>query len=165
MSKRVTITVTERRIIDTLQKLVPAAAASYEQCLFDLADPSRKSHRGTAHELREALRETLDYLAPDGAVLAESDFKLDANTTRPTQRQKALHVLKKRGLSKEAMRAPELAVQMIEGGAGIARAAYTAGSKSAHSVGTGGEVRQLKLYIDATLGELLEIYADDANAA
>ena len=161
----VVITSTERRIIDTLSRILPAAAASYEQCLLDLGSSTRRSYRGVAHEMREALREALDYMAPDSDVLAEAGFVLEKGTTRPTQRQKALHVLKKRRLSREAMRAPELAVSMIdELGAAIARSTYTRGSMSAHGVGSAQEVRQLKMYIDAVLAELLEIHADATTA-
>jgi len=127
---------------------------------MDLGAPPRRSYRGVAHELRETLREILDYLAPDVDVMAEAGFTLEKGTTRPTQRQKALHVLRKRRLSREAMRAPELAVSMVdELGAAIARSAYTRGSMSAHGVGSAQEVRQLKMYVDAVLAELLEIHA------
>jgi len=58
------------------------------------------------------------------------------------------------------MRAPELAVSMVdELGAAITRSAYTRGSMSAHGVGSAQEVRQLKMYVDAVLAELLEIHA------
>lgn len=156
----VVITATERRIIDTLSRIVPAAAASYEQSLLDLGAPLRQSYRGVAHELRESLRETLDYMAPDVDVMAEPGFTLETGLTRPTQRQKALYILTKRRLSREAIRAPELAVAMIdELGAAIARSAYTRGSMSAHGAGSSPEVRQLKMYVDAVLAELLEIHA------
>ncbi len=157
----VVATPTERRIIDTLSRILPAAAASYQQCLFDLGGASRLSYRGVAHELREVLRETLDYLAPDPDVMAESGFKLEKSMTRPTQRQKALFVLRKRNLPGEAIRAPELAVSMVEElGAAITRSAYTRGSISAHGASSSPEVRQLKMYVDAVLAELLVIYAD-----
>jgi hypothetical protein len=58
------------------------------------------------------------------------------------------------------MTAPELAVSMVEElGATIARSTYTRGSMSAHGVGSAKEVRQLKMYVDAVLAELLEIHA------
>lgn len=157
----VVATATERRIIDTLARILPAAAASYEQCVFDLGGPPRRSYRGVAHELREVLREALDYLAPDPDVMAEAGFRLEQGLTRPTQRQKALYVLRKRRLSREAMAAPELAVSMTEElGAAITRSAYTRGSASAHVATSSSEVRQLKMYVDAVLAELLEIYAE-----
>jgi hypothetical protein len=156
----VVVTATERLIVDTLSSVLPAAAASYEQSLADLGGVPRRSYRGVAHELREVLRETLDYLAPAAEVMAEANFKLEKDTTRPTQTQKALYVLRKRRLSREAMRAPELAVSLVEElGAAIARSAYTRGSASAHGVASAREVRQLKMYVDAVLAELLEIHA------
>ena len=152
-------TPSERLIIDTLSHIVPAAAVSYEQCLLDLGGPPRRSYRGVAHELREVLRETLDYLAPNRDVMAVAGFKLEAGQSRPTQTQKALYVLRNRKLSREQISAPELAVTMVEEmGATITRTAYTRGSKDAHSSSSAAEVRQLKMWIDAVLGELLEIH-------
>jgi hypothetical protein len=155
----VVATATEQLIIATLARILPAAAASYEQCLIDLNEVSRRSYRGVAHELREILRETLNYLAPDAEVLAQQGFRLEPDTARPTQKQKAIFVLRKRGLSREETSAPELTVSMVEElAASITRTAYSRGSKSAHTVTSGPEVRQLKMYIDAVLGELLEIH-------
>jgi Predicted pPIWI-associating nuclease len=152
-------TPSERLIIDTLSRIVPAAAVSYEQCLLDLGAQQRRSYRGVAHELREVLRETLNYLAPDTDVMAAPGFKLERDQERPTQRQKALHVLRNRKLSREEISAPELAVSMVEEmGARITRTAYTRGSKDAHTSSSAPEVRQLKMWIDAVLGELLEIH-------
>jgi predicted pPIWI-associating nuclease len=152
-------TPTERSIVETLARILPAAAASYEQCLFDLGKP-RRSYRGVAHELREVLRETLDYLAPDADVLAEAGFRLEDNANRPTQRQKAMHILRKRRLSREQMSAPQIAVSLVEEmGASITRSAYTRGARDAHTMTSEPEVRQLKMWVDAVLGELLEIHA------
>jgi hypothetical protein len=156
----VVATPVERLISETLSRIIPAAAASYDQCLLDLGEGARRSYRGVAHELREVLRETLNYLAPDADVIAETGFKFEKDTTRPTQRQKAIYVLRKRRLSREAITAPELAVSMVEElGASITRTAYTRGAKDAHTVSSVSEVRQLKMYVDAVLGELLEIHA------
>ena len=61
----------------------------------------------------------------------------------------------------EAIAAPELAISMIdELGAAITRLAYTRGSVSAHVTTSSSEVRKLKMYVDAVLAELLEIYAE-----
>jgi Predicted pPIWI-associating nuclease len=157
----VVATATERRILDTLAKILPPAAASYEQCIIDLGASQRRSYRGVAHELREVLRESLDYLAPDGDVMAEPGFRLEQGVKKPTQRQKALYLLRKRKLSREAIAAPELAVSLVEElGAAITRSAYTRGSISAHVSTSSSEVRQLKMYVGAVLAELLEIYAE-----
>jgi hypothetical protein len=156
----VVATKTEKLIVETLSRIVSAAAVSYEQCLLDLGEVQRRSYRGVAHELREVLRETLSYLAPDADVMAEPGFKPEDRQTRPTQRQKALYVFRKRKLSREEMSAPELTVSMVEElGASITRTAYARGAKDAHTVSSAPEVRQLKMYIDAVLGELLEIHA------
>jgi hypothetical protein len=58
----------DQKIIDTLAGLVPSAALSYQQAIADLKDGSRVSFRGPALELRETLREVVDYMAPDAAV-------------------------------------------------------------------------------------------------
>lgn len=149
----------ERLLIKTLFRILPGASGSYEQSLFDLNDSSRKSYRGVAHELREILRETLNYLAPDVDVMAEPGFKLEGALLRPTQVQKAQYVFRKRRLSREAMSAPELAISMTEElAASMTRTAYTRGAKDAHTISSGAEVRRLKMYIDAVLAELLEIH-------
>lgn len=153
------LTPVEDRIVQTLQRLNPTAAQSYLQAIIDLSGSPRHSYRGTAHELREALRETLDHFAPDGAVMAEPGFVLERGQTRPTQRQKALFVLSKRHLPAGARRTPEEAVSMVEElGASIARSTYTRGAINAHSSTQATEVRQLKMYLDAVLAELLEIH-------
>jgi hypothetical protein len=155
----VVATPTEQLIVRTLARIVPSAAASYEQCLLDLGDLRRRSYRGVAHELREVLREALNYLAPDAEVMAERGFELEKGQVRPTQRQKALHVFKKRKLSREAMSAPELSLSLVEElAASITRTAYTRGAKHAHTATSSPEVRQLKMYVDAVLAELLEIH-------
>jgi Predicted pPIWI-associating nuclease len=152
-------TKTENLIAKTLLRIVPAAALSYEQAVVDLADVRRHSYRGVAHELREVLREALNYLAPDAEVMAAPGFKLEKDRVKPTQRQKALHVLRKRNLSKEETSAPELTINLVEElGAQITREAYTRGAKEAHTLSSAAEVRQLKMWIDAVLSELLAIH-------
>lgn len=149
----------EHLIIETLHSLKLSAARSYEQALVDLSGPRRHSYRGVAHELREALRETLHHFAPNAEVMAEPGFKLEEDMTRPTQKQKALYVLRKRKLPTNALRVSTLAVSMVEElGASIARSAYERGSVSAHTSAPEKEVRQMKMYVDAVLAELLEIH-------
>lgn len=155
------LTPIESRIIQTLEKLKPSAASSYQQALVDLSGSPRHSYRGVAHELREALRETLDHFAPDADVMAEAGFQLEKGLLRPTHRQKAIYVLKKRRLSREALQVPELAVSAIEElSASITRSAYTRGSMSAHGRSSATETRQMKMYVDAVLAELLEIHTE-----
>lgn len=154
------LTPVENRIVETLQRLNPAAAGAYLQATIDLGGPPRYSYRGVAHELREVLRETLDHFAPDADVMAEPGFQLEAGQTRPTQRQKALFVLSRRRLPAGARRTPEEAVGMVEElGAAITRSTYTRGAISAHTPTPATEVRQMKMYVDAVLAELLEIHS------
>jgi hypothetical protein len=149
----------ERRIIETLRGLVPSAALSYEQALSDLRAP-RLSYRGTAAELRETLRETLDHLAPDHAVMAVDGFSLEKGRAKPTQKQKVRHILRSRQVSRTARSAPESAVDLIEELTGsLARASYDRSSLATHVASTEGELRQMKMYVDSVLAELLEIHA------
>lgn len=73
----------ETQVLETLGQLVPSAGLSYQQALIDLQDQKRVSFRGTANELREALRETLDHLAPDNDVEAADGFKLEKSVRSP----------------------------------------------------------------------------------
>ena len=82
------LTPAEQLIIKTLELSIPSAAASYRQALLDLRGTERLSYRGTASELRESLRETLDHLAPDDDVSSQSGFALEPDQTKPTMKQK-----------------------------------------------------------------------------
>ena len=76
----------ETKILDALDRVIPTTALSYKQALQDLNGQNRFSYRGTAAELREVLRELLDYLAPDTEVLrvllAQSRTVLDPSLAR-----------------------------------------------------------------------------------
>jgi hypothetical protein len=148
----------ERMIVDTLKQLLPSAALSYEQALQDLAGPQRLSYRGTAVELRECLRELLDHLAPDAAVVKAPGFAYEKGLTKPTMKQKARFILKNRGGAQSSVSSAEDAVLRIEEAtASLARSVYMRGSVSTHVATTLREARELKLYADAVLAELLEI--------
>ncbi|MEX2165312.1 MAG: hypothetical protein WD823_13865 [Sulfuricaulis sp.] len=151
--------VIEQRILDTLQRLVPSAALSYQQALDDLQSTSRVSFRGVANELRESLREVLDHLAPDAEVMKAAGFKLEKDKTTPTHKQKVRHILRSRGISKTVSKTPEDSVSLIEESmASLARSAYERSSISTHIASARREVQQVKMYIDSVLAELLEIH-------
>jgi hypothetical protein len=155
----VVISDVESRILATLRSLVPAAALSYEQALRDLGAADRISYRGTANELREALRETVDRLAPDDEVVAASGFRLEADQTTPTQRQKVRHILVSRRMSATARRSPEESVSLIEElTSTIARASFQRTNVATHIASTQQEVRQLKMWVDTLLAELLQVH-------
>lgn len=103
-SKSIQLDKVDTMIIDTLKKLVLSAALSYEQALIDMQVQQRLSWRGPAADLREALRECLDCLAPDKEVLSSSGFKLEPNVKGPTMKQKTQYVLQKRSSSKNSLK-------------------------------------------------------------
>jgi len=148
----------DRRIIEILQPLVPSAALSYEQALIDLDGPDRKSWRGPATDLREALRETLDYLAPDKDVTSQPGFKLEPDSKGPTMKQKTRFILVSRGLSKTLSETPEKAVDSIETVIGsFVRSVYRRSSVSTHTPTVRDEVLLVRDWVRIVLCELLEI--------
>jgi hypothetical protein len=149
----------ETQILATLRQLIPSAGLSYEQALRDLRGAPRLSYRGTAVELREALREVLDHLAPDADIMRSPGFKLEKDTTRPTMKQKAQFILKARGLVSGAISTPKDAIQRVEdASASLARSVYARGSVSTHVATTREEVLTMKPYVDGVLAELLQVH-------
>lgn len=149
----------ESELVQALQAVLPSAAASYRQAVFDLRDPSRESMRGTAVELREALREVLDHLAPDDDVMKMPGFKLEPEQKRPTMRQKARFVLQSRRVPETAARAPEDAASVVDGlVAALVRSVYQSGSLTTHVASARADVGKLKMYVDTVLAELLDIH-------
>jgi hypothetical protein len=115
--------------------------------------------RGTAVELREALREVLDHLAPDNEVTKMAGFTLEANQTRPTMRQKARFVLRSRGYSDATAKAPEDAAAVIEElVAALVRSVYQTGAFTTHVASAQSRVKQLKMYVETVFAELLTIH-------
>lgn len=153
------ISAVEIQILETLRKIISSAAVSYEQALNDLHGPDRLSYRGTATELREALREVLDHLAPDEEVSNSDGFKLEPNAQKPTMKQKARFILSARGVPKNSMSSPQDAIQRIEdSSASLARSIYARSSISTHVATTKGEVMTMKMYVDTVFSELLQIH-------
>jgi hypothetical protein len=150
----------ESQIAETLANLVPTAALSYEQALQDLAEARRRlSYRGTANELRECLRDVLDHLAPDDRVSTASGFRLERDRDRPTQRQKALHILRSRGSVSGQRQVTVGSVEMIEERvAAVTRSSSQRSSVASHVSSTHAEVMAIKGYLDAVLVDLLEIH-------
>lgn len=148
----------DARIIEILSDLVPSAATSYKQALLDLGDQGRLSFRGPALELREALRETLDHLAPDEDVMAVPGFKFEPERPKPTMKQKVRFILRARGRSKSESLVPETTTNTIEGMvADLTRSIYDKSSVAAHVATSRRNVGQLKLYVGAILHDILEL--------
>ncbi|MCG3178331.1 MAG: hypothetical protein BIFFINMI_00658 [Phycisphaerae bacterium] len=148
----------EERIASTLGGLVASAGLSYEQGCIDLRDGTRRSYRGAATELREALREALDHLAPDVQVTSQASFKLEDGQKKPTMKQKVRFILASRGKNKTQTSPAENSTSLVEDRVGaLARSVYDRSSLSTHVGTTKQEVQQVKAYVDVVLTELLEI--------
>jgi hypothetical protein len=73
--------------------------------------------------------------------------------------QKAIFILKARGVGETARKTPVDAVGTVEDSVGsLARSVYTRGSVSTHVVTTRNEVLTIKDYAGAVLADLLQIH-------
>ena len=154
------IDVVDLQIVGTLQSIMPSAAISYQQAISDLQSEYRLSWRGPATDLREALRETLDYLAPDVDVKKMSGYKQEPNTNGPTMKQKVRFVLKSRGTSKTVSGPAESAIDGVEESLGtFIRSVYTRSSVSTHTPTDKAEVLRVRDLVRVVLVELLEIHS------
>ncbi len=152
------LTPIDERIIATLKEVRPSAAAAYAQGIKDLEAMDRVSWRGPATELREALRETLDTLAPDKDVEAMPGYKPEANTQRPTMKQKVKFIFRSRGMNSGQIAHSEAVVQSVEDMVGgITRSVYTRSSISTHTPTSRDEVLRLHAWVRLTLCELLAL--------
>jgi hypothetical protein len=152
------LTPAEQMIIKTLELSIPSAAASYRQALLDLRGAERLSYRGTASELRESLRETLDHLAPDDDVLSQPGFALEPSQTKPTMKQKVQYILGVRGRTKTKRMVVEKSIELVDTLAGeITRAVYNQASLAVHVETSRTEVMKIKRYVDTIFFDLLEI--------
>lgn len=146
------------KILHTLAVLVSGAAQSYEQAIRDLSGEDRLSWRGPATDLREALRETLDQLAPDKDMTAQTGFKLEKDCTGPTMKQKVRFVLGKRGQSKGASDPAEQATVAVDAAVGgFVRSVYSRSSVSTHTATSKDEVLRIRDLVRVVLCELLEV--------
>jgi hypothetical protein len=150
----------ERQIISAMEGLVATAALSYRQAIADLTNPARISFRGPANELREALREVVDELAPDEDVVGQKGFEYETDQTTPTQKQKVRYILRLQGVSGTARDTPEKSAALIEEMfASFARSTYQRSSIRTHVASARRDVLQMKMYVDVVLAELLQIHS------
>jgi Predicted pPIWI-associating nuclease len=151
-------TAVEEQIHRTLAAMLPSAASAYRQAVTDLS-VERFSYRGPAIDLREALREVLDHMAPDNAVTKAVGFRLEGDAKGPTMAQKARYIMRQRETI-DALARPTLdSTGLVDAlTAKIVRSTYVSGSVSVHVAPTKGDVQQLKLHVDSVLAQLLGIY-------
>ena len=134
----------DEQTIRKLDALVPSAALSYEQAVLDLKDDSRVSFRGPALELREALREILDHLAPDSEVTAVPGYVQEKDRDGLTMKQKVRFVMKKKG-KRSSSDVPEQTVTAFEEAiAALTRAVYERSSRATHVASERQTVVQLR---------------------
>lgn len=145
-------------IVTTLRALLPTAAMSYEQAIADLSQDDRLSYRGPATDLREALRETLDRLAPDHEVTNAAGYRQEKDTSGPTMKQKVRFILKSRSVPRAAAATTEDATSSIDEAIGaFVRSVYTRSSVSTHTATNRDEVLRIRDLVRVVLCELLEI--------
>lgn len=145
-------------IISSLNEICPSAALAYQQALLDFDQPARLSWRGPATDLREALRETLDILAPDKEIEGMPGYKAEPDAKRPTMKQKVRYILKIRGVPSGAITTPETAVTGIEEIiGGLTRSVYNRSSVSTHTATDRSEVVRVHAWVRMVLCELLEV--------
>ncbi len=151
-------TAADKLIISTLDDICPSAGLAYRQALIDLSTTDRHSWRGPATDLREALRETLDLLAPDNEVESTAGYKPEADAKRPTMKQKVRFILKNRGAGSGQIATPESALQGIEDMiGGLTRSVYSRSSVSTHTPTTKAEVLRVHTWVRLVLCELLAL--------
>lgn len=145
-------------IIETLNRIVPSAALSYQQALQDLQTDQRLSWRGPATDLREALRETLDHLAPDSDVIGMPGYKQLQGTDGPTMKQKVRFIMKSRGISRTLSDPAETATELVESAVGsFVRSVYTRSNVSTHTPTDKTEVIRIRDFVRVVFCELLEV--------
>ncbi len=156
----VPLSLVERGIVSTLERMLPQTSLSYRQVLSDIGGGQRISYRGTASELREVVREVLDHLAPDAEVFSSPGFRPDKDRTGPTMKQKVRYILKARGVGESSRATPERAAELLEEQiAGFVRSTYDRGSVSTHGATTRAQLLTFKGYADAALAELLQVHS------
>jgi hypothetical protein len=148
----------DQKIIDTLNKISTSASLSYKQAVIDLQSNNKFSWRGPATDLREALRECLDNLAPDKDVKEQDGFKLEPNTSVPTMKQKVRFILKQRDYNKNKIKPVEDAINIIEETISLfVRSVYTRVNISTHSSTNKSEVKRVYDFVKLIFCEILFI--------
>lgn len=146
-----------------LIKLNPSLGQCYEQVILDLSSP-RLSYRGTANELREILRESIDLLAPDDRVKScpwfiehrKNQKKEEDKKRGPTRAEKIRYILENKSMHSEIKTAQDTAdLADSKLGAMVGKTLYGRVSSASHVQKDGSEIRQILSYINAVLLEIL----------
>lgn len=145
----------DKNIEQLLRSVSTRIADSYVQVASDLASDDRLTWMGTAHEIREMLRGILDTLAPVEDVQKAAWYKLQSNTSGPTQKQKVKYILEqKKAGSAEKKLTDNLGVieEKVES---FARDMYGRSSDAAHRSKDKTEAFKLLKYFEAFAFDIL----------
>lgn len=148
----------EALVMETLRKLLPTAADSFQQGLNDLSSTDRVSWRGTVVEFRESLREVLDHLAPDKDVMSMPGYKPEKDTRGPTMKQKVMFILKSRQTPESKSKPLVDNVAVVDELVGnMVRSVYQRASKATHVAADKQEASRVRDYVLLALSEILEV--------
>lgn len=145
----------QRLVLDRLRKLSPALSTSFEQALRDLNDQTRLSYMGPAGEVREVLRATIQILAPDADIRAQSWFKghPQGGKINPTQSERTRYAVQQRGGSLDQAKASDELIDELVGK--VSRETYQVGSRAFHAGTVRGDVQKLAGWVFSLLDEVL----------
>lgn len=146
-----------RDVFVALESLSASLASSYAQAVRDLEDPERLTWAGPGHEIREVLRGILELLAPDEQVVAQPWFRREDNTSGPTQRQKALYILRQRDAGSKEEEVVKQVMAMDDVVSGLVRATYLRASDAAHRSKSRREIIRILNYFHALAHDLLDL--------
>jgi hypothetical protein len=148
----------QEAIARTLEQTCTPAAHCYRQALEDLRSEKRISWRGTASELREALRELLDKLAPDEDVKQAPGFKHEDGLKTPTMKQKVRFILKSRRWSESERKQVEDIADVVDEKVGaFVRSVYSSSSANVHTEPAKKDVQSILRFVETCFAELLEL--------
>lgn len=151
-----TASIGDNSVIDALAKISESLVAGYQQVHKDLADDTRISWRGTADEIREVLRELLEFLAPDEQVKRMTWYKQEPNTEGPTQAQRAKYALEQRAAQTHRVNATQETVNLVEQSISrLVRKTFQRANNAAHTAQDKNEVKRILGYFDLLAKDLL----------
>lgn len=145
-------------VYHALESISLPLANSYSQVIADLNDHQRMSWAGTAHELRQIVSTLLQQLAPDTKVMAMQGYKQEPNTSGPTQKQRAIYIMRQRATDSRVEDLVKLIADLEEVHiADVVRGFYNRASDAAHRHKNKSEVERLLNYFHAFVIDLLDL--------
>jgi len=126
-----------------------------EQALTDLNDNSRLSYVGPAGEVREVMRATVQFLAPDDEVKKQTWYMgiEQGGKRNPSQAERTRYAVQRRSGDKDQMKGVEGLIDELVGQ--IGRQTYASGSAAFHAGTQQTKVKKLVGWVFAVLDEVL----------